>query len=667
MSLDVSDPRIPQHYSLIRSQDSPIDWCSFGYQKTTNKLSLYGSGAGGVDQLRESLTPQEVQYGFLKVEGRIILWTFMAESIGGVKRARALVHSRSLTNTFKSHHAQFLALSPSDFSLPRVHSLLRLPPLSTSTIHSRTVSNPNSVSSPTSSTSADQSFISNSSTIQPHARSPLPLEATTQRTVATGTGTGAEGEWKGKGKSSSPTQFDLYHEYENTNPHQHSTHPPHQPPQLFSNEPTPGEDDDRPPELPEKPPSPYLLNAPLSTSSRSTSPTSSPLLPSTTTTTRTNRNRNSLSPPSSTSGEREAHQGFPILAPPLSNTQDVSSIVPGPFPEEEEDLENGPTSKGRTARPYSESPAARMMLSPHDDERFNTIYHSVEEGDEENDADLQNQQESEVPEKCGIGERDRTTEQEEDDEVGIFDSYGGEEGNDDVDETAQSREMELEEERRRLEELRLEEEENDRKRRAEEEFSRIRAVEESRLQQAETERLRILAFEEKERERIRLAREEAEERERTRRAQEEMRLMVEREKLERKLREEEETRRRELERLRVWEEKKRDLVQRRDGGEVMLKGEVSVQGAGSMLWRRRYYELRGTAISFSKSQAESSKPLDVILTSSISSIIPHPDEPLPPHSFKILLRDEEEEWLFYGDDEGEKEMLIEGLKVASRL
>lgn len=61
------------------------------------------------------------------------------------------------------------------------------------------------------------------------------------------------------------------------------------------------------------------------------------------------------------------------------------------------------------------------------------------------------------------------------------------------------------------------------------------------------------------------------------------------------------------------------------------------------------------------------KPLDTVQMSTIASIVAHPDEPLPPHSFKALLKDGQDEWLFYGDDDEQKELLIEGLRIAAGL
>ncbi|GAA5888734.1 hypothetical protein JCM16303_005110 [Sporobolomyces ruberrimus] len=644
MSLDLSDRGILQQYHQLQSTDSPIDWCSFGYQRTSNQLFPYASGSRGIDQLRESLATNEVQYGLIKVEGRIVLWSLIPESVGGVKRARALVHSRSLTSILKSHHALFVANHPSSFQLSQIRSILHLPSLSSSSSpfpsqpHSRSRTVSTSHSRPSSTLS--ESFVSNSSTIQPSL-------VTTPTSIRNNNNNlnSFEGTTKGKeravGHQESP-QFDLYHEYEPPTRRQERYAWVNNGQDHEGKGEESGEEEDLPPELPEKQPRSPFPTSSLSSQSRIPPKTTNNLTPSSSTTTEdpyqpsSRSNRRSLSPPPTpsvttdprTDHRAQAHQGPPPLGAPI-----IRSLSPCP-----PSSDRNPTLMKPPQRPFSESPAARMMLSPtinhdaddqYDDEEGrleggrerNSVYHSAENGG----SILEDEREVEEEAQGGILERISQEREEE-----------------------QARIQEEEEER-----LREEEEEN---------FERERVIRQER--EEVEERLRVEQDEESER--LRSIREEAEELETTLRAKEEMRLMVERERLEKKLREEEQIRMNELERIREREERTRVLGERREKGEVMMQGEVSVQASGSMLWRRRYYELRASVISFSKSQAESSKPLDTIETNSIRLIIAHPDEPLPPHSFKVVLQDEKE-WLFYGDDEEQKGMLIEGLKIASRI
>ncbi|GAA5825952.1 hypothetical protein JCM5353_003468 [Sporobolomyces roseus] len=680
MSLDLSDQRIQQLYHTILSRDSPIDWCSFGYEGTPNKLHCYASGSGGVDQLRDNVAEDEVQYGMIKIEGRIVLWTMIPEEIKGVKRARTLVHSRFLTNVFKSHHALYLGNSPSDFQLQYLRSALRLPSLPSSTLpsesqqaHSRSISHTysqhSSSHSPPASTINDQSFVSAGSTIQHLA----PKDSIN----------------KGKGKAleqDSP-QFDLYHEYQVTPPHISRTS------RSRNISPSDEEELDRrdsppPPALPEKPPSPYLsqpspaldhhdsdplndhttqrssLSPPPSVTprqpqsqsqSQSQNPPHSRFSTETTTSLVSAHSREPATTASRPPNDRTlttTQQGPPLALAPVAQSPSTS---PQPAQISQFNQLSPPVSSvSARERPVSESPAALLMLDRGGGAGGGgdrgTIYHSTE---------------GSLPEE---------DEAEDEDEDGILESYGSAENDQDQDQ-AEVENEEIRRERLRLEEVRLEQEQEV-KRREYEEWERRRIEEEEserlRIERAEVEeRRRIQEEEEEEEERLRFEEEERmrfeRERQETLRAKEEMRLMVEREKLERKLREEEEARRVVAERERLREERKRDLGEKRESGQVMLSGEVSVQGAGSMLWRRRYYELRGTALSLSKSQADSAKPIDVLFSSSIKSIVPRPSEPLPPHSFKVVLNEDEEEWLFYTDNDEDKEMLIDGLKVAARL
>ncbi|KDE09658.1 hypothetical protein MVLG_00064 [Microbotryum lychnidis-dioicae p1A1 Lamole] len=94
------------------------DWIILGYEGTRETLHLIDQGRGGlgVVEMRSSITPNDVNFGLLKVEGRILLWTYMPEhAISGVRRARALVHGRALLTIFK-HDATFTASRVAEFT-----------------------------------------------------------------------------------------------------------------------------------------------------------------------------------------------------------------------------------------------------------------------------------------------------------------------------------------------------------------------------------------------------------------------------------------------------------------------------------------------------------------------------------------------------------------------
>ncbi|GAA5805219.1 hypothetical protein HPULCUR_010733 [Helicostylum pulchrum] len=98
---DVNDPRILNAYIAI-TEDEPTD-CEF----------------------REHIT-NEILFGFVRVDDRFILITYVPDSVSGVRRARALVHSRSVAGILELSHAQFTASSLSDMSDANIRTRLKL-------------------------------------------------------------------------------------------------------------------------------------------------------------------------------------------------------------------------------------------------------------------------------------------------------------------------------------------------------------------------------------------------------------------------------------------------------------------------------------------------------------------------------------------------------------
>ncbi|KAI7889217.1 uncharacterized protein EV154DRAFT_424282 [Mucor mucedo] len=98
---DVNDPRILNAYIAI-TEEEPTD-CEF----------------------REHIT-NEILFGFVRVDDRFILITYVPDSVSGVRRARALVHSRSVASILELSHAQFTASSLSDMSDANIRTRLKL-------------------------------------------------------------------------------------------------------------------------------------------------------------------------------------------------------------------------------------------------------------------------------------------------------------------------------------------------------------------------------------------------------------------------------------------------------------------------------------------------------------------------------------------------------------
>ncbi|KAI7871870.1 hypothetical protein BDF14DRAFT_1759898 [Spinellus fusiger] len=121
---DLSDPRILESYhSIIDSE--PTNWLILGYNDTRDTLSLYARGTQGISEFRQHLL-NEIMYGFVRVEDRFAVITFMPDQVSGVRRARALVHSRSVVSLFQMNHAQITAASLKDLNDTIIRTKLKL-------------------------------------------------------------------------------------------------------------------------------------------------------------------------------------------------------------------------------------------------------------------------------------------------------------------------------------------------------------------------------------------------------------------------------------------------------------------------------------------------------------------------------------------------------------
>ncbi|CEP10466.1 hypothetical protein [Parasitella parasitica] len=121
---DLTDPRILETYTAM-VEDQPTNWLILGYNDTRDVISLYSKGTEGLDEFRNHLS-DEVLYGFVRVEDRFILITWVSDKVSGVRRARALVHSRSVASTLKLHNAQITASTLNDLSDNNIRNRLKL-------------------------------------------------------------------------------------------------------------------------------------------------------------------------------------------------------------------------------------------------------------------------------------------------------------------------------------------------------------------------------------------------------------------------------------------------------------------------------------------------------------------------------------------------------------
>ncbi|GAA5925555.1 hypothetical protein JCM10213_008818 [Rhodosporidiobolus nylandii] len=647
----------PAAYNDLISPSPSIDWLLLGVKGTGNRLALLDTGDTGLKGLRASLRPRDVQFGLVRVEGRLVLFSLIPDAVGGVKRARALVQARTVASAFRAHRGVLNARSPADFEVSAIQARLQNSPSLQTTPPTRYPPTSSQPHSPPILYSTDQ-FSSSPREAHNHMPqkppSPLPngfVTATSNLSIrsnspqqhptpsANNFPSSASPSSRPRGQPSPPPIASTSH------------HPPQQ--RFSSGFPVLG-----PPahtaSLYDPSHSPTNGAAPAAFAPRRASLTPSQHAPET-----------ALSVPSTVS-----------LAP-----SSLSPLPPNPADEWRRQTHYRPSSPpsssfAATGNPDAEdgndffSAAAAAMLAPITPDP-NTL-------DPEADADG----DLAPPRPAFAGAHSSVSLGPSVQSVPV-DVVPGEDGNEDrgATEAAAAAAREQREEAARMERERREREAEERAReRARREIEeqerreveiRRRLEEEARIAAEEA----LAAAEEAELERAARdahAREEAErlaveEAERTRQAEEEMRLLIERQRAEKRLREEEERRRLEEEKQREKEVRRREMVRRRDDGEVMMKGAVNVQGGNSMLWKRRHFQLAPSGLALFKSELETSHPLETIPVPSIASLTESSiEEALDPTSFKVTLRDDDE-YILRADTMAEKEELLVAIRCAARM
>ncbi|KAJ1951795.1 hypothetical protein EC988_003903, partial [Linderina pennispora] len=114
MACDLSNPEIANAYNRIINGDD-IDWMIVGYHSTRDKLSLYATGSGGVNEMAQSI-PEEVVFAFIYFEGSNVLVTHVSEKISGVQRARGLAHQRVVAAYFSHYDVTVNTSKPSELT-----------------------------------------------------------------------------------------------------------------------------------------------------------------------------------------------------------------------------------------------------------------------------------------------------------------------------------------------------------------------------------------------------------------------------------------------------------------------------------------------------------------------------------------------------------------------
>ncbi|GAA5865421.1 hypothetical protein JCM8547_001239 [Rhodosporidiobolus lusitaniae] len=123
MSVDLSDPRITSAANDLRCTSPSIVWLVLGYKGS--RVVLLETGDSGLDGLRGRLGMHDVLFGLVRLDDRVVSWSHIPYSVGGVKRARALVHARAISSALRAQHLTFAAASADEFERENLEARLQ--------------------------------------------------------------------------------------------------------------------------------------------------------------------------------------------------------------------------------------------------------------------------------------------------------------------------------------------------------------------------------------------------------------------------------------------------------------------------------------------------------------------------------------------------------------
>ncbi|WVQ93608.1 hypothetical protein IAU59_000683 [Kwoniella sp. CBS 9459] len=126
MSVDLSDPQIGSVRSKIQDPNEPTTWFLLHYATSTPVptssqaiIILLASGSEPVlPSWQEHLsdTNEDILFGYGEIAGKGLVLLFLRDNVGGVKRARAVVHSRAVANLFPDYSALVTIAHPSQLT-----------------------------------------------------------------------------------------------------------------------------------------------------------------------------------------------------------------------------------------------------------------------------------------------------------------------------------------------------------------------------------------------------------------------------------------------------------------------------------------------------------------------------------------------------------------------
>ncbi|KAK8845606.1 hypothetical protein IAR55_006322 [Kwoniella newhampshirensis] len=161
MSIDLSDPQLTAVRGAIADPNNPISWFILHYSSTAPSPSLAVLADGPSPVLphwQEHLndTNEDVLFGYGEIGGKGLVMVFLRDNVGGVRRARAIVHSRAVASLFPDYSALITIAHPSQLTEDLVTERLGLHHSSASTPMSKYTVPGSDIPNPLSPTAAGQ-------------------------------------------------------------------------------------------------------------------------------------------------------------------------------------------------------------------------------------------------------------------------------------------------------------------------------------------------------------------------------------------------------------------------------------------------------------------------------------------------------------------------------
>jgi hypothetical protein len=123
---DVSDSRIPEAYQAVRSDSNDTNWLLLGYENN-KKITLLGSGSGGVDELASHLQDDAINFGYVRVtnkddettRSKFVFITWLGENAPVMRKGKMSVHIAPVKAVLKDYtlELKFAAQNLSDCAL----------------------------------------------------------------------------------------------------------------------------------------------------------------------------------------------------------------------------------------------------------------------------------------------------------------------------------------------------------------------------------------------------------------------------------------------------------------------------------------------------------------------------------------------------------------------